>query len=137
MDMSHNDKYARTLVMFLAEGLRTRTFTANRAAEIAEKVLANINLVDTEEHFLLLVKELSHDFEELGPFGDSLEKDLATSSTRGLEESIRQYAVQALHSDPKEAMEILKAAAEPGLSKASIYEAFPKFKQHHEQPSAS
>ncbi|HYC79427.1 MAG TPA: hypothetical protein VEC17_00180, partial [Candidatus Binatia bacterium] len=59
------DHYGRMVCFFLAEGLRSRKISISRAAEIAEKVLNHVNLLDTETAFLNLVKELAKDFEEL------------------------------------------------------------------------
>ena len=61
---SKND-FAKAVSLFLAEMLRTRSITLRRAADIAEQVINNINLIEGEADFLRLIKDLSRDFEEL------------------------------------------------------------------------
>jgi hypothetical protein len=136
MDMSHNEGFAKAVALFLAEGLRTTAISKARAGEIAEKVLAHINLMDNETHFLSFIRELSRDFQELRPLERKLEREQQMSETRSLGDAIREYAVEALHSEPAEALEILKAAGEPGFSQASIYVRFPKFKDYHQKKHA-
>ena len=64
------EEYAKQVCLFLAELLRTHKIALPRAAEIAEKVTQNINLIDSEAQFLTLIKQLAQDFQELIHLGE-------------------------------------------------------------------
>lgn len=120
-------KYTRMVCLFLAEGLRTRQVTLKRAVEITEKILQNINLMDTEQDYLSLVKELSADFEELSALETKMQFKRAAGERRQLETLAREYAINILPTDPGQALKILQEAAQDGMTLAQLESRNPQF----------
>jgi hypothetical protein len=133
MALTTSDHYAKMVCLFLAEGLRSRRITLPRASEIAEKVLAHINLIDTESAFLSLIKELSHDFEEIRPLHGKVLEEQQSTDRRKVERLVEQYAVQLLPTDPKQAMAILDIASKQAISLNLLSVQFPDFKRFYDQ----
>src|SRR6185436_7071636 len=104
------NEYAKAISLFLAELLRTRKITLHRAADIAQKVVENINLIDTEEHFLKLVKELSSDFDELQHLVERYHMHLKVTDRKDLEHKARMFAIQIMSSDMNLALQVLQEA---------------------------
>jgi hypothetical protein len=129
MALTQKEEYAKMVCLFLAEGLRTRRIPMKRAGEIAEKVLQNINLLDTETDFLQLVKELAKDFEELVVLEGKLAKSIETGEKRHAESLVREFAIGLLSSDSKTALAILQDAATGHTNMAELESKYPKFKE--------
>lgn len=131
-ELTHKDKnqFAYMVCLFLAEGMRTRKISLKRAGEIAEKVLANINLIDTEEDFLKLIKELSKDFEELLMLENKVLKQRSLDMKRDMEVKVREFSIQVLPTNPKLALLILEKAAENDASLESLAQTFPEFAEY-------
>jgi hypothetical protein len=126
---THKDAYAKMVCHFLAEALRTKKTNLPRAAEIGEKFLVHINLLDTEKDFLSLVKELSKDFEELVVLENKIHKSIAQQQSRTLEDLIREFTVEVLAQDSKLALSILQDAAAGKVSLKDLEEKYPAFKE--------
>jgi hypothetical protein len=124
---SKND-FARHISLFLAELLRTRKIDLERAAEIAQKVVENINLIDNENHFLQFVKELTLDFDELFPFEERVHMHLHVGERRDLERRVRSYAVHIMSTDLNQSLAILQEAIKDEINLDQLYSKFPQFK---------
>src|SRR5437763_250037 len=107
-NFNKKEEFARAVSLFLAELIRSREITLERAAEIAQKVVENINLIDSEEHFLRFSKELSADFEELFHLHERIRFDIKVNERRHLEQKVRDFVVDMLVQNPKLAYEILQ-----------------------------
>ena len=130
MDSQNNkNEYARHISLFLAELLRTRKIGLERAAEIAQKVVENINLIDSEHNFLQFVKELTLDFDELFPFEERVHLRVHTGQRRDLERKVRGYAVHIMSQDMNEALAILQEAIKDEIQLPDLCVKFPQFKQ--------
>lgn len=131
MPNTHNSKddFAKTVSLFLAELLRTRQINLRRAAEIAEKVSQNINLLDTEKHFLDLIVELHKDFDELSALEGRMHLQLKKSERELLEHMVHQYAVHAMGQDVHTAHEILQDAIKDEHNFETLSAKYPKFKE--------
>ena len=123
------DLYAKSVCFFLAEQLRTKNISLSRAAEIAQHVLDNIKLVDTEQDFLQLVKSLSADFEELCELTQRIQFDIKISQRRDLETQVRQFAATCLPQDPHLALCVLQEAVKEEVDFNYLCGKFPEFKQ--------
>lgn len=125
----HNrEEYAKAVCHFLSEMIRTRKISLTRAAEIAEKVVQNINLVNTEADFLKLVKELKWDFEELQNLEDRLNLSLKQNELKRMEDKVRDFVIQTMPHDPKLANDILQAAINEGATSDLLCAKFEPFK---------
>src|SRR3989338_4150956 len=93
---SPKDAYAKSVCYFLAEQLRTRRISLTRAAEIAQKMVANIRLIDREEDFLTLIKSLSGDFEELVQLEDRVSMSMHVGKRKELEIKVLEFVVRIL-----------------------------------------
>ncbi len=130
--MSKND-YAKSVSLFLAELLRTRKINLKRAADIAQKVVQNINLIDTERHFLQFVKELASDFEELFPFEELVHLHIHSTDRRDLEHKVRLFVAHIMSSDQPQALNLLQESLRNDVTSAELYAKFPQFRQFTER----
>ncbi|MBX4187527.1 MAG: hypothetical protein KW793_00105 [Candidatus Doudnabacteria bacterium] len=130
---SQKEQYARMVCLFLAEGLRTRKISLKKAADIADKVLVHLNLLDSEMIFLKFVKELAHDFEELNILEKQIVYDQARSNRKKFEQEVKEFAIEKLNTDPSLAMAILADASQDGASAESITAKYPEFKSYHHE----
>jgi hypothetical protein len=128
MSLTPKEQYAKMVCLFLAEGLRTRRIPLQNAAEIAGKFLQNINLLDTEQDFLSLVKELSKDFSELSVLEHQASRAIQISEKRRLEQQVREFAVQVIVTDPPRALSLLQDAARDDVSIETLCAKYPEFK---------
>lgn len=131
-DTNNKEEYAKAVCYFLAELLRTHRVSLSRAAEIAQKVLANINLVDTEQQFLKLVKELSQDFEELLSLGRRVDMHMQIGEREQFESHVREFVIINLSVDTSSAMAVLKEAVAEGVGVEVLCGKYPTFKQFME-----
>jgi len=122
------NEYAKAISLFLAELLRTRKITLHRAADIAQKVVENINLIDTEEHFLKLVKELSSDFDELQHLVERYHMHLKVTDRKDLEHKARMFAIQIMSSDMNLALQVLQEATKENAQLEDLYIKIPQLK---------
>jgi hypothetical protein len=127
MALSNKEEYVKMVCHFLAEGLRTRRIGIRRAEEIAEKVLAHVNVIDSESDFLHLVKELAHDFDEMISFENKLLLGRVTKERRELENKAQEYAIRMLPVDPVKAMGALKDACKDGTTMDAMRLKYPDF----------
>ncbi len=124
---SKKEEYAKAVCMFLGEMLRTRKINLKRSAEIAQKVVENINLIDDEEDFLKLIKELTIDFEEIHKLEKIVIGDVKRSQRLMMEETVREYVISIMAGDPKLALDILVEAIKEETKMEDLYKKFPKF----------
>lgn len=131
MDQTVNQKeeYAKAVCYFLAELLRNHKVSLRRAAEISEKVVANINLIDTELHFLEFIRELSRDFEELVTLTTRIDLHLKTGEREKLDMQVREFVISSLDKDIHLAFGVLNEAVQPGACHEKLCQKFPLFKQ--------
>jgi len=123
------EEYAKMVCYFLAEQLRIHKISLKRAAEIGQKVLDNLNLIDSERDFLKLVKELARDFEELVKLEDRTFLFAQESERHKMEKAVRDYVIATLSRDMPSALMILSAAIAESASMDSLCGQFPQFKQ--------
>jgi len=128
-DLKKQNEYAKAVSLFLAECLRTHRTSLTRAAEIADKVLQNINLIDTEQRFLEFVKILSADFEELHHLGEVFHMHVKIKERQYLEQKVRMFVIQAMSSNMQLASDVLQEAIRESVSIEDLSGKFPEFKQ--------
>ncbi|MGE5392841.1 MAG: hypothetical protein ACM3NH_03810 [Candidatus Saccharibacteria bacterium] len=129
-------EYARAVCVFLADGLRSKRIPLQHAAEIAEKVVENINLIDSEEDFLKFIKNLSKDFEEMVRLEDRVYLNMKIDKRKTLEAKVRGFVVMLLQSDLRQSVEILDEAVKGEADIDALGTKFPKFRQYLEnQPN--
>lgn len=123
------DDYARVVCLFLAEGLRSRKVSLVRSAEIAQKVVENINLVDTEHDFLRLIKELAIDFQELLKLEDRIFLYVKNDERARMEKAVKDFAAAIMASDSKTALAIMQQALDEKTSIEMLKKNFPTFNE--------
>ena len=128
-NQAKQNEYARAVSLFLAESLRTHRTSLARAAEIAQKVLQNINLIDTEAQFLDFVKVLSSDFEELHHLGEVFHMHMKVSERQYLEQKVRLFVIQVISSNMSLAASVLDEAIKDDVSLDALTAKFPDFKE--------
>jgi hypothetical protein len=129
LKLSGKNDYAKSVCHFLAEGLRTRRIGLKRAAEIAQKVVDHINLLDTEKDFLALIKELSKDFEELLKLEDRIYMYIKSDDRVKMELKVKEFAVNLMAHDTALAVQIMEEAVKADADIKVLSEKFPQFKQ--------
>ncbi len=127
--LPQKEQYAKSVCFFLAELLRTRKVELKRAAEIAQKVVENINLLETEQDFLRLIKELAADFEELFHLERRVTFNIQVSDREKLESEVREFAVVAITRDPVLVTSVLTEAMKQGSSIRELSSKFPQFQE--------
>lgn len=125
-------EYARAVCVFLADGLRSRRIPLQHAAEIAEKVVENINLIDSEEDFLKFVKNLASDFEELAKLEERIYMRIRIDERKELEAKVRDYVVRMIESDLEQSVRLLEEAVKNGSTLHDLVNKFPRFKKYLE-----
>jgi signal transduction histidine kinase len=130
MSLAPKEQYAQMVCLFLAEALRTRRISLQRAAEIAEKFLQNLSLLDTENDFLSLIKELAKDFDELDVLESRVAKSKETTEKRRLESLVKEFVIGILATDVKMAMSILQDASTDNAKLSDLGAKYPAFKNY-------
>jgi hypothetical protein len=127
------EQYAKAVCFFLAEQLRVRRIGLDRAAEIAQKVVDNLNLIDTEQDFLRFIKELSKDFDELFQLEERISMSIHISKRKELEGKVREFVVNILPADTATALQILQEAIRDEIKIEDLTMKFPQFRQFLEK----
>ncbi|MEO8065262.1 MAG: hypothetical protein ABI643_00210 [Candidatus Doudnabacteria bacterium] len=128
-----NDQYAKSVCYFLAEQLRVRNISLQRAAEIAQKVVDNINLIDNEQVFLKLIMDLTKDFDELFPLTERIQMSIHISERKLLEGEVLEFVEDILPVDTHTALRILQEAVKAQINKDVLRQEFPQFSQFLEK----
>ena len=123
------NQYAKSICYFLAELLRTRRISLERAADISQKMIDNINLLDSEHDFLQLTKTLAQDFEELIYLKERISLDIGVLKRKDLEDKVRQFVVNVLPNDTTLALNILEEAIKSDIELSELGKKFPEFGQ--------
>ena len=131
-NQDQKNEYAKSVALFLAELLRTRKISISRASEIAGRVVNNINLIDTEEDFLKLIKELMSDFDELDHLHKLVTEKIQISKRVNLENRVREFASQTIITDLTLAANILSDAVSYNCTLEALCAKYPSFKQFME-----
>ncbi|OGE87678.1 MAG: hypothetical protein A3J07_03110 [Candidatus Doudnabacteria bacterium RIFCSPLOWO2_02_FULL_49_13] len=126
---SKKEEYAKQICLFLAELLRTRKISLKRAAEIAERVIQNINLIDSEAQFLGLIKELTSDFQELFNLNGRISFRIDVNKRLLMENQVREFVVSFLARDVKLALAVLEEAVKENAGVDNLYLKFPQFEE--------
>ena len=126
-DQNNKNEYAKAVSMFLAELLRTRKIGLVRAADIAQKFVENINLLDSEQRFLQFIKELSDDFEELYHLEERVDMHMKFNFRHDFEQKVREFAIATLFTDPNLACSVLQEAVNENCELNTLAVKFPQF----------
>jgi len=127
--MNQKDQYAKSVCFFLAEEIRVKQMSLPRAAEIAQKVVDNLNLIDSEQDFLRFIKELSKDFEELFQLQERIQMDIHISTRKNLENKVREFVANILPQDTNLALRLLQEAIKDEINTDDLCKKFPEFQQ--------
>ncbi|MGE5298330.1 MAG: hypothetical protein ACM3KM_04155 [Acidobacteriaceae bacterium] len=130
MNLSNKEDYAKLVCLFLAEGLLTREIRLERAADIAEKVVTNINLLDSEFDFLKLIKDISKDFEEVTRLESKVKRIVRCQVHTETEAKVKEFAVFTLRTNPKLALTIMQETVRNNPDLNQLAEKFQEFKQY-------
>lgn len=125
----NKEEYAKAVCFFISELLRTHKISLTRAAEIGQKVLAHLNLIDTEQDFLKFIKELTSDFEELLQLHQIVLYRIAGNQRQQMENTIREFVISIMPNDMPQALEVLAAAIEEHAQLPDLCTRFPELKQ--------
>ncbi len=125
---NQKNQYAKMVSLFLAELLRTRKIDLSRAADIAQKVIRNINLIDTEEQFLNFVKELTRDFDELFPLEERVHMHVHVTKRKDLEQKVQAFVIDVMAKDIDTALHLLQSAIDDEAQLEDLFVKFPDFK---------
>lgn len=127
--VSQKEEYAKAVCYFLAELLRNHRVSLPRAAEISEKVVGNINLIDTEHQFLEFIHVLSKDFEELIQFTERIDMHMKSNEREQLEIQVREFVISYIGSDLATAFAVLNEAVRENCRHEDLCQKFPQFHQ--------
>lgn len=125
--MDKKEEYAKAVCLFLAEQLRIHRLTLARAAEIARKIVAHMNLIDTEYDFLNLVKELSKDFDELVVLEQRVYIGVVQDERKHMETLVKEFVIETLSNDSDLALAIMHDATQDKVKLSDLKQKFPQF----------
>jgi len=128
-DLAKKEEYAKAVCFFLSEMLRTHKISLERSAEIAQRILENINLIDTEEDFLKLIKELSKDFEELVRLEEQAHYRVEQSDRKSLDHIVREFVIYTIAEDLKLALALLQEVVNKKCTPQELCAKYPEFSQ--------
>lgn len=128
-DVSKKEEYAKAVCFFLSEMLRTHKISLERSAEIAQRILENINLLDTEEDFLKLIKELSKDFEELVKLEERAYYRVEQSDRKNLDHIVREFVIYTIAEDLKLAASLLQEVVNKKSTPEELCAKYPQFNE--------
>jgi hypothetical protein len=134
------EEYAKSVCMFLSELLRTHRIDLARSAEIAQKTLEHLNLIDSEEDFLKFVKELTLDFQELFQLEERVLLNVHMNRRAEMENLVREFVITTVPDNPKQALTILLEAIKDDCRLEDLSRKFPlfeKFRQEQDHQRAS
>ena len=121
--------FAKQVCLFAAEHLRDSRLTLSQVRVIISSVAQNINLVDTEEDALSLIKELSKDYHSLLKLEKIVFMNLELSNRERLKTLVIEYVSKLLVKDPKKAAEITEEAVKDNINLDQLTNKFPEFKR--------
>lgn len=121
--------FAKQVCLFAAEHLRDSRLTLSQIRVIISSVTQNINLVDTEEDALKLIKELSKDYHSLVKLEKIIFLSLEQSKRERLRTLVIEYVSKLLIKDPKAAAEITEEAVKDNIDIDQLQTKFPEFKK--------
>ena len=127
------EEFAKLTCLFLAEQLRTKKISLQRASEIAQKVVQNLNLLDTEQDFLKFIKELTADFEELVHLEQRVFMHAEVTERRQMESHVKEFVISVLTHDANLALTIMEAAVKDETRLEHLLQSFPEFKNYMEK----
>ena len=123
------EEFAKEVCMFLAEQLRTHRISLERSADISQKVIDHLNLIDTEEDFLKFIMEIGHDFEELAVFAVRLEFYQRITRRQKMENSVREFVISIMPQDVQLALSVLLEAVKDEVQMRDLTQKFPQFNE--------
>lgn len=132
-DLAKKEEYAKAVCFFLSEMLRTHKISFERSAEIAQRILENINLIDTEEDFLKLIKELSKDFEELVKLEEQAYFRVEQNDRKSLDHIVREFVIYTIAEDLKLALTLLQEVVNKKCTPEELCAKYPQFDQFVEK----
>jgi len=127
------ESLARVVCLFLAEMLRTREVSLKRGAEIAERIVVKLSEVETEQHFLEIIKRLEYDFQELRHLHRDLIFYHEVSDREMMEKLVREFAIQQLPNEPQRAVGLMEQALKPEISLRDLTNDHPGFAEFVEE----
>lgn len=133
LNQINKEEYAKAVCLFLSEQLRTHKISLQRAADIASKIVSNLNLIDTEHDFLQLIKELSKEFEILIRLEEKVFFYAQINERKRMEQLVREFVIGYFASDSKMVLELLLEAIRSETTIAVLEQKFPVFSRFVKQ----
>lgn len=129
--MNLQEQYAEAVCQFLAEQLRTRQVSLERAAEIAEGVVGRLERIKTDEEFQEAVREAHVEFEEMRQLQSRFESRAILSEREEMERLVREYAAGKLPLDPQAALLLLREALQPDTTLDWLLRKYPELNYYY------
>jgi hypothetical protein len=117
------------VALFLAEELRSRHVTINRAAEISSLVVEALPQLSNEETVLTFLTQIEHEFEEVGLLKQALCFNYQDDDINVYTKEIKDFAAQLFESDMVASATFLQNAASPGMTIQKLCIKHPDFCQ--------
>lgn len=124
------EDFARITCFYLADLLRMGKIKKEEASKIAAQIVSHINLVDTLENFLKLIKELSKDFESLLGLEERVATEITKEKNQHLQTVVEDFIKDIISKDTKLAANILQEAGRPTASVEGLKIQFPQFNEY-------
>jgi hypothetical protein len=121
------DNAGHLVCLFLAEEMRQHTISLGEAKQIARAIVLHKNLIDSEEHLLHLIMELSKDYPQLKKFEQKLVIYIEKQSRSESEKKITEFVASIMDQDQNLAMKILEDAIDAHNNLETLSQKYPKF----------
>lgn len=119
--------FNQLVALFLAEAIRSKRTSLQRAAEIAQRVIAKLPLIRNEKDTLNTLTDIEKDFEEVGALKQALHFGYRTSDIKIFEPEIKEYASKVFEKDLQKSAAFLQDAASPTATIEQLCLKYPDF----------
>jgi hypothetical protein len=115
------------VALFLAEAIRSRRTSLPRAAEISQRVVANMAKMNSEDQALAMLTDIEKDFEEVSTLKQALHFGYEPSDVKVYQSEIKEYAAKVFIKDMNLSTLFLQDSAMPGMTIQQLCLKYPDF----------
>lgn len=121
------DNLKQMIAMFLSEAIRTKRITLARAAEISQRVVADLPFIMNESGALMMLTDIEKDFGEITVLKQALHFGYHASDIKIFEQEIKDYAAKIFVRDIPLSNRFLQDAASVGMTIQQLCLKYPDF----------
>jgi hypothetical protein len=128
--VNQENNFNNLIALFLAEEVRSRRTSLQRAAEISQRVVSRLKDINTEGNALAVLTEIEKDFREVTSLRQALHFGYKASDVKIWESEVKDYASKLFSKDMRASAEFLRQAAESGATIQDLCIKYPAFSNY-------